>query len=131
MGGMLETLRNAWRIKELRRKILFTVMMLIVFRIGSHIPVPYLDPGEFAALVQSGSLFQFLNIVSGGAFSMATIFAMSIQPYINSSIIMNLLTVAIPKLEKLAKEGEEGRKVIAKYTRFGTVILAFLQAGGL
>lgn len=131
MGGMLETLRNAWKIKELRRKMLFTVMMLIIFRVGSHIPVPYLDPGEFAALVQSGSLFQFLNIVSGGAFSMATIFAMSIQPYINSSIIMNLLTVAIPKLEKLSKEGEEGRKVIAKYTRFGTVILAFLQASGL
>lgn len=131
MGGMLETLRNAWRIKELRRKILFTVLMLIIFRVGSHIPVPYLDPDEFAALVKSGSLFEFLNIVSGGAFSMATIFAMSISPYINSSIIMNLLTVAVPKLEKLAKEGEEGRKVIAKYTRFGTVILAFLQAGGL
>ena len=128
MGGMLEILRNAWKIKDLRKKVIFTVLMLLVFRVGSFIPVPYLDPAKFAELVGTGSLFDFLNIVSGGAFSNATIFAMSITPYINSSIIMNLLTVAIPKLERLAKEGEEGRKIIAKYTRVGTVILAFLQA---
>ncbi|MDD4495185.1 MAG: preprotein translocase subunit SecY, partial [Eubacteriales bacterium] len=128
MSGMLDILRNGWRIKELRRKILFTVLMLLIFRIGSFIPVPFLDPDKFESLVGTGSLFDFLNIVSGGAFQNATIFAMSITPYINSSIIMNLLTVAIPKLEKLAKEGEEGKKKIANYTRIGTVILAFLQA---
>ncbi len=131
MGGMLEILRNAWKIKDLRKKLLFTVAMLIVYRIGSHIPVPGLDPGEFEKLVGQGGLFGFLDIVTGGAFRLATIFAMSITPYINASIIMNLLTVAIPSLERLAKEGEEGRKKIAQYTRYGTVILGFLQASGL
>ncbi|MCR4436242.1 MAG: preprotein translocase subunit SecY [Clostridiales bacterium] len=132
MGGMLETIRNAWKIPDLRKKILFTVAMLLIYRIGSHIPVPGLDPNEFRKLVESGgSLFGFLDIITGGAFKLATIFAMSITPYINSSIIMQLLTVAIPKLEQLAKEGEEGRKIIAQYTRYGTVILGFLQAVGL
>ncbi len=132
MGGMLETLRNAWKIPDLRRKILFTVAMLIVFRIGSFIPVPGLDPHALEELVKKGgSLFGFMDIVSGGAFKSATIFAMSITPYINSSIIMQLLTVAIPRLERLAKEGEEGRKIIAQYTRYGTVVLGFLQAVGL
>ena len=132
MGGMFETLRNAWKIPDLRRRILFTVGMLLVYRIGSFIPVPGLDPDRFRELVeQGGSLFGFLDIITGGAFKLATIFAMSITPYINSSIIMQLLTVAIPKLEQLAKEGEEGRKIIAQYTRYGTVVLGFLQAIGL
>jgi len=132
MGGMFETLRNAWKIPDLRRKILFTIAMLIIFRIGSFIPVPGLDPEQLRKLVeQGGSLFGFIDIVTGGAFAKATIFAMSITPYINSSIIMQLLTVAIPKLEQLAKEGEEGRKIIAQYTRYGTVVLGFLQAVGL
>jgi preprotein translocase subunit SecY len=130
--GMVEILRNAWKIPDLRKKLLFTIALLVVYRIGSHIPVPGLDANEFAKLVgQGGQLFGFFDIVSGGAFSMATIFAMSITPYINSSIIMQLLTVAIPKLEQLAKEGEEGRKIIAQYTRYGTVILGFIQAVGL
>lgn len=132
MGGMLETISNAWKIPDLRKKILFTIVMLLIYRIGSHIPVPGLDPAEFRKLVEGGgSLFGFLDIITGGAFKMATIFAMSITPYINSSIIMQLLTIAIPKLEQLAKEGEEGRKIIAQYTRYGTVILGFLQAVGL
>lgn len=132
MGGMLEILRNAWKIPDLRKKIIFTVAMLIVYRIGSHIPVPGLDPEEFRKLVESGgSLFGYIDIITGGAFKLATIFAMSITPYINSSIIMQLLTVAIPRLEQLAKEGDEGRKIIAQYTRYGTVILGFLQAVGL
>lgn len=132
MGGMLETLRNAWKIPDLRRKIMFTIGMLLIYRIGSHIPVPGLDPEQFRKLVESGgSLFGFMDIITGGAFKLATIFAMSITPYINSSIIMQLLTVAIPRLEQLAKEGEEGRKIIAQYTRYGTVVLGFLQAVGL
>jgi len=132
MGGMLETLRNAWKIPDLRRKILFTVAMLLIYRIGSHIPVPGLDPAALAEIIKrGGSLFGFMDIVTGGAFKNATIFAMSITPYINSSIIMQLLTVAIPSLERLAKEGDEGRKIIAQYTRYGTVVLGFLQAVGL
>lgn len=132
MGGMLETLKNAWKIPDLRKKILFTIIMLIVYRIGSFIPVPGMDSAALKELVSGGgSLFGFMNIVSGGAFANATIFAMSITPYINSSIIMQLLTVAIPRLEQLAKEGEEGRKIIAQYTRYGTVVLGFLQAVGL
>lgn len=129
MGGMLETLRNAWKIPDLRKKILFTVAMLIVYRVGSFIPNPGLDAQKFSDLLNSaGSLGGFLDIVSGGAFKLATIFAMSITPYINSSIIMQLLTVAIPSLERLQKEGEEGRKVIQQYVRYGAVVLGLVQA---
>lgn len=129
MGGMLETLRNAWKIPDLRKKILFTIAMLIVYRIGSFIPNPGLDPKKFSDLLDSaGSLGGFLDIVSGGAFKLATVFAMSITPYINSSIIMQLLTVAIPALERLQKEGEEGRKVIQQYVRYGAVVLGLVQA---
>lgn len=133
MGGMLETIRNAWKIPDLRRKIVFTVLLLLVYRMGSFIPVPGIDKVQLEAMFGQGggNLLGFLDIVSGGAFKNATIFAMSITPYINASIIMQLLTVAIPKLEQLAKEGEEGRKIIAKYTRYGTVVLGFLQAIGL
>lgn len=132
MGGMLETLRNAWKIPDLRRKLLFTVAMLVVYRIGSHIPNPGLNAERFSQILQqAGSLGGFLDIVSGGAFKLATIFAMSITPYINSSIIMQLLTVAIPSLERLQKEGEEGRKIIQQYVRYGTVVLGFIQAVAL
>ncbi len=131
-GGLLETLRNAWKISDLKKKLLFTVGMLLIFRIGGHIPVPFLNPDEFKKLVEGGgSLFNFLDIVAGGAFKTATIFAMSITPYINSSIIMQLLTVAIPRLEQLQKEGDEGRKIIQQYVRYGTILLGFLQAIGL
>ncbi len=129
---MLQTLKNAWKISDLRKKILYTVLLLIVFRFGSIIPVPGLNKEALASLVSdSNSLFGFFNAISGGAFGNATIFAMSITPYINSSIILQLLTVAVPALERLAKEGEEGRKKIAQYTRYSTVILAFIQAAGL
>ena len=129
---MFQTLANAWKIADIRKKILYTLLLLVVFRFGSVIPVPGLDKGALQALASdANSLFGLFDTFSGGAFSNATIFAMSITPYINSSIIMNLLTVAIPALERLSKEGEEGRKKIAQYTRYGTVILAFIQASGL
>jgi len=129
MGEMFETIRNAWKIPDLRKRILYTVAMLIVFRIGSYIPTPGLDAKAFSALLDmAGSLGGFLNIVSGGAFKVASIFAMSISPYINASIIMQLLTVAIPALERLQKEGEEGRKIIQQYVRYGAVILGLVQA---
>ncbi len=132
MGGMLEVLRNAWKIPDLRKKLLVTIALLLVYRIGAHIPVPGLNAEEFAKMfAQGGSLFGFVNIVTGGALRDATIFAMSITPYINSSIIMQLLTVAIPRLEALAKEGEEGRKILGQYVRYGAVILGFLQAAAL
>ncbi len=129
--GMLETLRNAWKIPDLRKKILFTIVMLIIYRIGAHIPVPGLDPDKFSQLIGSGSLLGFMDIITGGAFKNATIFAMGITPYINSSIIMQLLTVAIPRLERLQKEGEEGRKILQQYVRYGTILLGFLQAVGI
>ena len=130
---MIKTLANAWKIPDMRKKMLWTVVLLVVFRFGSIIPVPGLDKEVLQQLVGDGtnSLFGFFNTISGGAFANATIFAMSITPYINSSIIMNLLTVAIPALERLSKEGEEGRKKIAQITRYVTVILAFIQASGL
>ena len=128
---MFKTLRNAWSIPDLRKKMLYTLLMIFVFRLGSFIPVPGVNASALAELVEGSSLFGMLNAFSGGAFSQATIFAMSITPYINSSIILQLLTVAIPALERLSKEGEEGRKIIAKWTRIVTVILAFVQATGL
>jgi preprotein translocase subunit SecY len=128
---MFETLKNAWRIEDLRKKITFTLIMLLIYRIGTYVPVPGVDSSYIKAIIDQGGLLGFFNIISGGAFGNFTIFAMSITPYINSSIIMQLLTVAIPSLERLAKEGEEGRKKIAQYTRYATVILAFVQAFGI
>lgn len=132
MARMLETVKNAWKIPDLRRKLLITIGLLLVFRLGSFIPVPGLDKQAFTDLAnQAGSIFGFFDILTGSGFKQASIFAMSITPYINSSIIMNLLTIAIPALERLQKEGEEGRKKIAQFTRYGTVILAFVQASAL
>lgn len=131
---MLQTLRNAWKIPDLRKKILYTVFLLVVFRFGSVIPVPWIDKSILQSWLNSSNgstLFDLLDTFSGGSFSQATIFAMSISPYINSSIIMQLLCVAIPALERLSKEGEEGRKKITKYTRYLTVVLAAIQAYGL
>ncbi|MDD4378151.1 MAG: preprotein translocase subunit SecY, partial [Eubacteriales bacterium] len=129
---MFRVLRNAWKIPDLRKKILYTILLLIVFRFGSFIPVPGMNREALQELVSGeNSLFGFLNTLTGGAFQNATIFAMSITPYINASIIMQLLTVAIPSLERLSKEGEEGRKKIAQFTRYGTVVLGFIQATGL
>ena len=130
---MIQTIRNAWAVPELRKKIMFTVFALLIFRLGSAIPVPYIDSASLGAHLsnQSGTILGLLNAMSGSAFSMATIFALSIQPYINSSIIIQLLTVAIPALERLAKEGgEEGRKKIASITRYFTVAIALLQGYG-
>ncbi len=130
---MLETIKNAWRIPELRKRLLYTIVMIVIFRLGSVIPVPLLQPDMMKEIFanKENTLFGFINMVSGGAFQNATIFAMSITPYINSSIIMQLLCVAIPALERLQKEGEEGRKKIGQMMRYGTVILALIQAIGL
>lgn len=127
---MWETLVNAWKLADLRQRILFTFYMLLIFRLGAHVPVPGVNPEALGELLQ-GALFGFFDIVSGGALKRFTVFAMGIMPYINASIIMQLLTVVVPSLERLAKEGEEGRKKIVQYTRYGTVILAFIQAIGM
>lgn len=130
---MFKTIRNAWAIPDLRRKLLFTLMIIIVFRIGSVIPVPFLDMAALSEVmnangVETGnSMLAYLNTLSGGAFSNATLFAMGVSPYINSSIIMQLLTIAIPPLERMAKEGETGRKKIATITRYVTVALGLIQ----
>lgn len=130
---MLSTLRNAWKIPDLRKRILFTFAMLVVFRLGSSIPVPGIDRTVIDAMfaASSGGMLDFLNLMAGGAFKDFTIFALNIYPYVTASIIIQLLTIAIPSLEALAKEGEEGRKKIAEYTRYGTVILALIQAIGI
>ncbi|HZK26467.1 MAG TPA: preprotein translocase subunit SecY [Thermoclostridium sp.] len=128
-NNMVASLKNSWKIPDLRKKMLMTLLMLLIFRLGTHIPVPGLSAAALAQLAQGGnSLFGYLNIISGGAFSNASIFAMSISPYITASIIIQLLTIAIPKLEQLSKEGEEGQKKIAQWTRYGAVILGFIQA---
>ena len=131
---MLQTIKNAWKIPDLRKKLIFTLIMIVIFRFGSIIPVPFLSPDIIKGFIEQGgedSLLNLLNTFSGGAFSQATIFAMSITPYINSSIIMQLLTVAIPALERISKEGMEGRKKIAQWSRYVTIILAVIQAWGL
>jgi len=130
---MIQTIRNAWKLPELRKKILFTIFALLIFRLGSAVPVPYINGEALRDVIaaRSGTIFDLMNAMSGSAFSMATVFALSIQPYINSSIIIQLLTVAIPALERLAKEGgEEGRKKIASITRYTTVAIALLQGFG-
>ena len=129
---MFDTIRNAWKIVDLRKKLIYTFIMLIIFRLGSTIPVPLINPEMLEQMFTGdNTMFGFIDIVSGGAFKNATIFAMSITPYINSSIIMQLLCVAIPALERLQKEGEEGRKKIGQFMRYGTVVLAIIQAVGL
>jgi len=128
---MLEALRNAWRIPDLRKRIQFTVLMLVIFRVGAFVPVPGMDPAAVKDMIEKGALLGFFDIISGGAFKNFSVFAMSITPYINASIIVQLLTIVIPKWEEMSKEGEAGRKVLAQYTRYGTVILGLIQAIGL
>jgi len=128
--AMLETLRNSMRLPGLRKRLLFTVAMLALVRIAAHIPVPGVDLDQLAAIFGAGGFFQFFDIVAGGAFSKFAIVAMGVTPYINSSIIMQLLTVVIPRLEEMQKEGEEGRKKIQQFTRYGAVILGLVQAFG-
>ena len=128
---MLQTLRSAMRVSDLRKRVLFTLWMFLIFRVGTHIPVPGIDSTKIEQLFQSGSLLGLLDIFSGGAFKAFSVFAMSITPYINSSIIVSLLTVVIPAWERLQKEGVDGRKKLTQYTRYGTVLLAVIQAFGM
>ena len=129
---MLQTLGKAWKIPELRRKMIFTLLMLVVFRIGSNIPVPGINRSMLEQMFSGEyGLFDLFDLFSGGAFGNMTIFALSITPYITASIILQLLTSAVPALERLAKEGMEGRKKITAYTRYLTVVLAFIQAIGM
>ena len=130
---MLQTFRNAWKIEDIRKKILFTLFMILLYRVGNAIPVPYVNVellGQYFTQLES-TVLGLVNVMSGGAFSSATIFALSIQPYINASIIIQLLCIAIPALERLAKdEGEEGKKKINDITRYSTVGIALLQGFG-
>ena len=128
---MFETLRNVWKIEELRKKVLYTVFMLILYRLLCVVPVPGVDLASVQEGLETFSLLQFMNSITGSNLQMYTIMAMGISPYINASIIMQLLTVAIPKLEEMNKSGEEGRKKIAQITRYVTVALGFLQAVAL
>ena len=130
---MIQTVRKAWGIPELRKKIVFTLLILLIYRIGSAIPVPYVDTDLLGNYLNGlgTTILGLYNVMSGGAFAMATVFALGIQPYINSSIIIQLLTVAIPPLERLARDGgEEGKKKIQAITRYATVAIALLQAFG-
>ena len=130
---MVQTFRNAWKIPELRRKILFTLFIVLLYRLGNAVPVPYVDTNILATYFAQlkNTVLGLYNTMSGGAFSMATIFALSIQPYINASIIIQLLCIAIPALERLSKEGgEEGKKKIAAITRYSTVGIGLLQGYG-
>ena len=127
---MLSTLRNAWKVQDLRKKIIWTVFLIAIFRMGSYIPVPGIDTDSLKALTQSGSLVSFYDLISGGSFSRFSIFALGVVPYINASIIMQLLTVAIPKLEQLSKEGDDGRKKIQKITRYASIVIGAITAYG-
>jgi preprotein translocase subunit SecY len=126
---MFKTLRDAFKIKDLRNRILYTfLMMLVVVRIGSLLPIPGVDTTYFSTLFSSSDAFEFMNAFTGGSFLSMSVFALSITPYITSSIIMQLMTIAIPKLEEMQKEGEEGRKKIAEFTRYLTVALALIES---
>ena len=127
---MFQTLRNAWKIEDLRKKLLFTLLILVIVRLGCAIPVPFLDPSRLQEMLDStqGNLLGYLNLLTGGAFAEATLFALGVSPYITASIVIQLLTVAIPSLERMAKEGPEGQKKIKKITRYSTIGLAILQA---
>ena len=130
---MIQTLRNAWKVQELRNKILFTIFALLIFRVGCAIPVPFIDGNTLSDYMQqqSATIFGLLSVMSGDAFSQATLFALSIQPYINASIIIQLLTIAIPALERMQKEGgEEGKRKLTAITRYTTVGIALLQGFG-
>ena len=128
---MLSALSNIYKIPELRDKVTFTLIMFAVFRMGTHIPVPGVDPTAIEALFNNGSLFGLMDLFSGGALSKFSIFAMSITPYINASIIIQLLNVVVPTLEQWRKEGEEGHRKTTRVTRYFTVVLAFFQAIGM
>ena len=128
---MFQTLKNAWKIPELKNKILFTLMIIILYRLGSNLPMPWVDPSMFETYFNaSGNALTWLNMLSGGALAQATLFALSVSPYITSSIVIQLLTIAIPKFEEWAKEGEAGKKKLSAITRVLTVVLALVTAIG-
>ena len=129
MESVFTPFKSAWKVADLRKKLIVTFLLLLVYRIGVYIPIPGIDRAQLAAMVAGqGGLFGFMDLIGGGAFTNASIFSMSITPYVNASIILQLLTIAIPALERMQKEGEEGRKKLAQWVRYGTVILAFIQA---
>lgn len=128
---MFETLKNAFKVKEIRKKIFITLLILLVYRIGCYIPVPGLDSALFSDAVTNNNFLNLMNSVTGGALSSGTLFALGIGPYINASIIMQLLCVGIPALERLSKQGEDGKKKISQYTRYLTLLLAIVQAIGI
>lgn len=125
---MFKTFRNAWKVPELRNKILYTLLIILIFRIGCHVPVPFMDPNAIQSMFADGNFLSYMNILSGGALSQGTLFSLSIQPYINASIIVQLLTYALPPLENLQKEGESGRKKIQKITSFVSLGIAFVMS---
>ena len=127
---MFKTLRDAFRIKDIRKKLLYTFLMLIVIRFGSELPIPGVNTSYFADFFarQTGDAFNFFDAMTGGSFTSMSVFALSITPYITSSIIMQLMTIAIPKLEEMQREGEDGRRKIAEYTRYVTVALALIES---
>ena len=127
---MIQTLKNAWKIPELKKKLLFTLLIVLLYRLGASIPVPYVDADAMSAVALSSGFLGYLNIMSGSAFAQATLFALSVSPYITASIVIQLLTIAIPALERWSKEGEEGRKKISALTRFVTVALALVTSYG-
>jgi preprotein translocase subunit SecY len=127
----LARLADVFKVPELKNRIFFVAGMFALFVIGLHIPAPFVNPDKISSLFNSGSIWSFIDMMSGGAFKRLSILALGIVPYINSSILMQLLGIAVPQIQKMQKEGEDGRKKISSYTRIGTVILAFLQAGGL
>ncbi len=130
---MLQTFRNAWKVPELKAKLLFTLIIIVVYRLGSQIPVPFVSSdilNHYINTSATGSLFQYLNILSGEAFAKASLFALAVSPYITASIVMQLLCIAIPALEKISKDGEEGKKKINTITRYVTVGLAIITAYG-
>ena len=129
---MFQTLKNAWKVAELRSKLLFTLLVVILYRIGANIPVPYISKEVLAggALSTQGTIFDFVNTLSGGAFSRATLFALGVSPYITASIVIQLLSVAIPYFENLAKQGEDGKKILSRWTRGCTAVLGLVTAIG-
>ncbi|EGW39848.1 preprotein translocase subunit SecY [Desulfosporosinus sp. OT] len=128
---IVDSLKNAWNVADLRKKIGYTLLMFLIFRIGAHIPIPFIDHDTLKKMLGTGGMFDFMDTLSGGSFKRLSVFALSITPYVTASIILQLLTIVIPSLERLSKEGDYGRKKITQYTRYSTVGLGFIQAFGL
>ena len=125
---MLKTFVNAWKVPELRNKLLYTLLIILIFRIGCHVPVPFIDPNAISSLFAEGNFLSYMNTLSGGALAEATVFSLAIQPYINASIIVQLLTYALPPLENLQKEGESGRKKLQKISSFVALAIALIMS---